>query len=441
VELAYTGNDRGTTLDMGLSDPNGFRGWSGSNKHAIVLSATDATPSYLPGPVVPGRWTLELTVAAIRQQASSQYTAKVYFWKHADTPQVSTFSPEPLRRGAAWYRGDFHMHDGHSDGFCLSQSGQHVPCPLYRTAEAAAARRLDFIAISNHNTTSHYEAMRELQPYYDELLLIPARELTTPQGHANLFGITEDVDYRLGGPTGRTMSDILRDVTALHGVISINHPARPTNEVCRGCGWSAPGADSASVNAVEVVNSYDEFAEHRDGRVGNSLVYWQGLLDQGFRLTAIGGSDTHNVDVGIVGVGLPTTVVYATELSEHAILDGVRAGHVFVDVQGSRNRLLTAEAAAGKVSAMMGDALAVPSGTVLRVTAHVVGCASAHLVLLQQGRSEPVEDVILPSDDESRAFELRADGSQRWLRVEVRGSNTVPLLIGNPFYLNYRARR
>src|SRR5262249_14420235 len=155
-----------------------------------------------------------------------QYTAKVFFWKHADTPQASTFSPEPLRQGPAWYRGDFHMHDAHSDGFCLSQSGQHVPCPLFRTAEAAAARRLDFIAISNHNTTSHFEAMRELQPFYDELLLMPAREVTTPQGHANLFGTTEYVDYRLGGPAARTMGDILHDVTALHGVISINHPAR-----------------------------------------------------------------------------------------------------------------------------------------------------------------------------------------------------------------------
>lgn len=77
----------------------------------------------------------------------------------------------------------------------------------------------------------------------------------------------------------------------------------------------------------------------------------------------------------------------------------------------------------------------------IRVNVHVVGCAAAHVVLLEQGRSEPVDDVALVDDDETRTFEVRSDGAQHWLRVEVRGQNGVPLLIGNPFYLNYRVRQ
>ena len=34
-----------------------------------------------------------------------------------------------------------------------------------------------------------------------------------------------------------------------------------------------------------------------------------------------------------------------------------------------------------------------------------------------------------------------SDGEQRWLRVEVRSSDGVPVLIGNPFYVNYPADR
>jgi len=34
-------------------------------------------------------------------------------------------------------------------------------------------RGLDFIAITDHNATSQYNPMRELQPYFDKLLLIP----------------------------------------------------------------------------------------------------------------------------------------------------------------------------------------------------------------------------------------------------------------------------
>lgn len=124
IELDYTGRDRGTVIDIGVFGPDGFRGWSGSSKRALVLSATDATPAFLPGLIRPGQWFLDLGVSAIRAQERSQYTAKVYFWRHGDLPLVSTFSPQPLRRDVGWYRGDFHMHDGHSDGFCTSQSGQ-----------------------------------------------------------------------------------------------------------------------------------------------------------------------------------------------------------------------------------------------------------------------------------------------------------------------------
>jgi hypothetical protein len=152
----------------------------------------------------------------------------------------------------------------------------------------------------------------------------------------------------------------------------------------------------------------------------------------------MGGSDTHDVDIGSLGVGVPTTVVYAEELSERAILDGVRAGHVFVDVEGSRNRLLTAEARAGAARAQMGDVLAAPADTIIRVTAHVTECRSGRIVLLEQGRAAPVAEALLVTNDENRMLEHNGTGSPRWLRVEVRGPDGAPLLIGNPFYLNYR---
>ncbi|MFL6605623.1 MAG: CehA/McbA family metallohydrolase [Steroidobacteraceae bacterium] len=437
VELDYTERDQGTVIDTGLFDPDGFRGWSGSSKHAVVLSATDATPAYLPAPIRAGRWSLDLGISAIRPHKRSQYTAKIYFWRHGDTPLVSTFSPEPLRNGPAWYRGDFHMHDAHSDGFCASRTGQRVPCPLYRTVEAAASRKLDFIAITDHNTTSHFNVMRELQPFNDQLLLIPGREITMPAGHANVFGTTEFIDYRLGGQTARTVNDVFQDAAGLHGVITVNHPMRVTSEECRGCGWTAANVNYRAVTAIEVVNGNDEFAEHpRDARAGVGLSFWQNLLDQGLRLTAMGGSDTHDVDVGIMGVGVPTTVVYAAELSERAILDGVRAGHVFVDVAGSSDRTLIAEASAGGASAQMGDLLAAPAGTAVRVTAHVRGCRAARIVVLEQAQPGPVAEAMLATDDETREFKLPNNGARHWLRVEVRGSDGIPVLIGNPFYLN-----
>jgi len=65
--------------------------------------------------------------------------------------------------------------------------GQKVPCPLFLTVEAAVARGLDFIAVTDHSTQSHYDAERELQPYFDDILLLPGREITTYRGHANVL--------------------------------------------------------------------------------------------------------------------------------------------------------------------------------------------------------------------------------------------------------------
>lgn len=178
IESSYTQRDKHTTIDLGLFDGERFRGWSGGNKASFTLAETDATPSYLPGPIRPGRWKLTLGVPNIREGVRSEYVANIYLARATDSPLVSTFSETPLRTAPAWYRGDLHMHDAHSDGSCLSQSGRKVPCPLYKTVESAARRGLDFVAISDHNTISHYDDMRELQPYFDKLLLIPAREIT-----------------------------------------------------------------------------------------------------------------------------------------------------------------------------------------------------------------------------------------------------------------------
>jgi hypothetical protein len=434
VDFDYTERDKHTVIDLGVSDPDGVRGWSGSNKASFTLSRTDATPSYLPGAIVPGVWTLNLAIAAIRPDVHARYTAKIYFWRHGDTPAVSTFSSAPLKSGPRWYRGDMHMHTAHSDGSCPSLTAQPVPCPLYRIVEAASARGLDFIALSDHNTGSQYNAIRELQPAFDTLLMIPAVEVTTYQGHANVFGTTEPIPYRLGDPSVPSVETILNAVQALHAVISINHPTSPTDETCRGCGWSAPNTDFGKVQGIEVLNAGEIFGVARIKAPGVS--FWRDLLNRGYRLTALGGSDNHNVAMGRLGVGYPTTVVYAPELSERAILAGVRAGHVFIDAGGARERVLELNATAGEAAAMMGDALPAPAGTDVRFSVHVQGAAGGRVVVVEDGKPiTPLADPVLKTDDETQAFALKSDGLRHYVSIDVTVDGRVAL-IGNPVYMN-----
>jgi hypothetical protein len=435
VEFDYTERDKHTVIDLGISDPDGVRGWSGSNKSSFTLSRTDATPSYLPGAIHAGTWKLNLSVSAIRPDVHARYTARVWFWRHGDIPAVSTFSAAPLKTGAHWYRGDLHMHTAHSDGSCASLTGRPVPCPLYHTAEAAVAHGLDFIALSDHNTGSHYDAVRELQPAFDTLLMIPAVEVTTFQGHANVFGTTEPVDARLGGPTVSNVGAILDQVHDLHALISINHPTSPTDETCRGCGWSAPDTDWSKVQSIEVLNAGELWGAMGDARVKRpGVAFWRDLLNEGHHLTGVGGSDNHDVELGRLGVGFPTTVVYAPELSERAVLDAIRAGHVFIDARGSRDGLLELTAQGPSGRAMMGDTLAAPAGANLQLSVHVAHAKGGRITLERDGAPLTLPDAAIASDDEVKTLQLAADGKSHWISADVSIGGR-PALIGNPIYL------
>jgi hypothetical protein len=435
IESSYTERDKRTTIDLGLLDGERFRGWSGGNKTSFTLSEADATPSYLPGPIRPGRWKLLLGVPNIREDVHSEFTANIYFAHKTDVAAVSTFSEAPLRTGLAWYRGDMHMHDAHSDGSCLSQSGRKIPCPLYRTVESAARRGLDFIAISDHNTISHYDAMRELQPYFDKLLLLPAREITTFQGHANVYGTTEFIDFRLTSSHVPDINQLLKRVQDLHGIFSINHPGLPSGESCMGCGWTAPNTDFSRVTAIEVING-----DLREGPA-SGISLWQEQLNKGFRLTGLGGSDNHNADLlpdTRSAVGRPTTVVYAQALSEHAILDAVRAGHVFVDVEGTKDRVIEFEAKTEANTASMGDSIHAPSGRQIQFAVRMIALQGAYPEIVQDGKSTTLVDKsAFSKQDETKGFNYVSDGEKHWFRVNVRSIDGSLLVVGNPIYLNF----
>jgi hypothetical protein len=435
VEFSYTERDKHTSIDLGVFDSKRFRGWSGGNKNFFTLSEADATPSYLPGVIVPGRWRLILGIPNIQDGVRSEYEAKIYFDHAGAVPSVSTFSQAPLRTGPAWYRGDLHMHDAHSDGSCLSQSGKKVPCPLYKTVEAAAARGLDFIAISDHNTISQFDDLRELQPYFDHLLLMPGREITTFYGHANVYGTTSFLDFRLGSPHVPTINRMLQQVQQQHGLFSINHPGLPSGAACMGCGWTAPNTDYSRVTSIEAINGGSLDGPH------SGIPFWQDKLNHGFRITGVGGSDNHDADftpTARAAVGHPTTVVYAANLSEHAILEAIRAGHVFIDLEGTPNRLLEFTGHTGSSLASMGDALQAPSHQSVHFTITMTALADAHPEVICDGASLPLVDASpAQHEEETRTFEYASDGKQHWLRVDIRSADGTLLIVGNPIYLNF----
>jgi hypothetical protein len=192
---------------------------------------------------------------------------------------------------------------------------------------SAVARRLDFIALTDHNTTS---ATPELEAARDAIgatfVLTPGMELTTYFGHANALGTADWIDWRVAPPPGeqtgqaagptRTMADAAADVHRRGGLFVINHPRSTGYPYCTGCRWEYDDS-AAYADALEVWNGPWR------GQNADGLDLWDAWLNAGHRVPAVAGSDGHvptrNPEI------LGQTYVFARP-EPGAILAAVRAG-------------------------------------------------------------------------------------------------------------------
>ncbi len=263
-------------------------------------------------------------------------------------------------------------------------------------------------------------------------------EVTTFQGHANAFGVGAPVDFRVGSAAVPDWNALLGRLAAQRTLVSINHPALPSGEICMGCGWTPqPAADLAKVQAVEAVNGADA-----DTPI-SGLAFWHARLNEGHRLTGVGGSDNHDptlriARIGASRIGAPTTVVHARELSQPAILDALRAGRAFIDVQGTRERSLEFDARADGREAKMGDILGLPGGAEAEFAIDVGRVPGGRVQVIVDGKAvELLDDATIGGDAAHLAFHWRSDGARHWLRIDVRDTEGKLALVGNPIYVNF----
>ncbi|MGC9467944.1 MAG: CehA/McbA family metallohydrolase [Anaerolineae bacterium] len=430
LDVDYSFSEEGTghlggaprnILDIGIFDPRGseflqaqgFRGWSGSARRTFSLSRDEATPGYLPGPILPGCWEIILGLYRILPEGCD-YRVSIRLFE-GPSPSKEFVPPPPgpvLNRRSGWFRGDLHCHTHHSDG-----TGS-----LADLVTAAHAQRLDFVAVTDHNTVSH---LAHLPAYSGAgLLLVPGVELTTEYGHANAWGIERWHDFRCESPA--QMAAVVADVKSTGALISINHPKDG------GPPWTYGGEDA--YDCVEVWQAPWGPLNYQ------SLGLWDRLLRAGHRITAVGGSDVHQApldgDRGSAAVGLPCTWVYARELSTAGLLAGIKAGHVFISElpSGPRISLWATTLDGPRKAALMGDELRVSPGTRVRLCC-VVEDAEGCVLRLRSSESEEVTSIT--TNPFRHECETRVD-QDTFMRVEVISptSQAPPVrALSNPVYL------
>jgi hypothetical protein len=413
----------GNTVDLGLFDERGidfltagFRGWSGSERATIWIEENAAAPGYLAGKLNPGVWHVLLGLYKLAPQGCNYHITVTITTQPgsersaADPARLKSKSlPGSLPEGVRgpWLRGELHCHTWHSDG-------RFSPGGLI---ERAKSRKLDFLAVSDHNTIA---SQQELEQMSDPgLILIRGVEATTFKGHFNAWGIPNWIDFRVQCP--EDMRTALQQANRLGAVTSCGHP-KPF-----GPDWDY--REVQDFQCVEVWNGpWTGFNEL-------SLEYWTSLLAAGRRIPAVGGSDFHRAGDRAGGrerdLGTPTNWIFVPgEASAETILAAVQAGHTSLSDEPNGPFL---ELRSGKDEmAMMGDRVVpLPDGT-LPVRVHCLRASGRRLLLLDQ-RGKLFEAEI-HAGDEAVEVTLPVTGSL-YVRAELRDEEDHMYALTNPVYI------
>ena len=425
------------SCDIGVFDEKGtdlagkgFRGWSGGFRTEFFISAAEATPGYLPGPVGKGTWNIALGPYQVAEQGMD-YTVNVTL---DYGPDGAAFRPQypPTQvtgRGAAWYRGDAHLHTVYSDG-------KRTPAEV---AAGARAAKLDFMISTDHNTPASHGVWGPLAG--DDLLILMGEEVTTRNGHYLALGIEPGdwIDWRYRA-RDKGFEQEAQHIHASGGLVVPAHPYCPYVA----CRWKF-GYDDA--DAVEVWTgpwtADDEYA----------INTWDSMLAHSVRtggrwVPAMGNSDAHSAPQVI---GLPQNVVNAAALSRDALLEGIRNGRSWI--AESADIALDLTVAAGGRKAGVGDRLDVAPDVPVTVKVDVAGVPNGVLrIITDEGQTQ---QVTLPASGQGTHTWVTTAQLSAYVRVEVRhpmpdgtpsnGTNMgTTLLLGpmaaltNPIFLGTR---
>jgi hypothetical protein len=205
-----------------------------------------------------------------------------------------------------------------------------------------------------------------------------------------------------------------------------------------GCGWSVTETDWSRIDAIEVVNGSTLRTAGPESPL-HGVRFWEARLSEGYRITAIGGSDNHDA-LDLAGarqspIGHPATLVFTPTLSVRDVVDGVRAGHVTIDVAGLPKARLDMTARAGARTAGMGDDLLLQAGDQARLEVTLTGFP---VDVRLEPRSDGLSVSAMSSASASGAvfrFSLEDGASSGWMRMNVRAADGRLLMIGNPVYI------
>ena len=421
ISYKYSGDDGSSVIDLGLFEPGpvtlgtpGFRGYSGGSQRTITVGRNNASPGYTTGPLPAGTWHVMLGMykvapggvdVQVRIDEAKEET------RGPKGPSLQTPAPDPhvgrVRSGPLqqrWYSGALHLHTLHSDGSI-------TPAAL---ADATRAAGFDFIVVTDHNNTAHQREPMPVTPLH-----IVGEEVTTPAGHASVWGLPNGawIDFRVLPNDPGAAGAINGFVAAAHkagALFSINHPV----DNCAGCSWEQIVPDG--IDAVEI---WQNEKAPRDA----GIAFWDRLLRSGRHVTAVGVSDWHRLPSRI---DMATVRVQAAGLTEPALLDGIRRGHVIV-MRDAQTDPPSVRARCGANTAGVGDTLACSAVDTLTMTVaapRIPGGRADFIWNAARMTTKPI----------GRGATFSMPAAAGYLRAHLYAADGSAVAITNPVYVEIR---
>jgi hypothetical protein len=452
ISYRYTGDNGANVLDLGLFEPGSlalgtpaFRGYSGGAQRTISVGRTTSSPGYRTGPLPLGRWhvllglykvapggvDVTIEVGAARESYRAEDAASPTnaipapaaaappalspvegpALSHVEGPALSRVEGPALSHvEGRWYSGALHLHTTHSDGALGARA----------LADAAAAAGFDFFAITDHNNSTHAREPLPASPLH-----VVGEEVTTPAGHANVWGLPPDawIDFRVrpgDANADQAIDALVAEASRAGALFSINHPV----DVCAGCSWEQ--VVPSALDAIEIWNGSREPSEP-------AIAMWDRLLRSGRRVTAVGASDWHR---GPAPIETPAVRVLAERLTQAAILDAIRQGRVIV-VRDTHLEPPVVEASCGAAHASIGATLICRSGERVAVRVGAASSEAERVDLFWNGEKRGSKQIGRHGPESGRVdFEVpAADG---YLRVHLYAAGASALAITNPIYVALR---
>ncbi|MGB7532533.1 MAG: CehA/McbA family metallohydrolase [Halobacteriota archaeon] len=199
-----------------------------------------------------------------------------------------------------------YSHDGHDS--------------VGRIIESAIAKKLDGIAICDHNTMEgSYAARKYVADNNLDLIIIPGTEVTTSKGHLIVLGLEEWIERGLSPEETIKIAREKKKEKKGTVVIIAPHPFHPFRH---SIGNLCLHSELDNVDAIEIFNSRYFFG------VANEIARRKAARKN---ITAVVGSDTHSAEcVGLATVEVEVEIEQQSEqkMLLDVTLSGIKEGKV-----------------------------------------------------------------------------------------------------------------